>query len=151
CIDQLPLFGTLAREIAEHVGVPYRVAFLPAAMPLRTLFFVASWTWILGAFRMLLQQRSNADEFIDALVHADDVDKVRYLQLRGARAPGFMKPKMVTVVINHPNELARRRFVPILRHGRMFTFPQTFTSHLHEQSRAMKAWGLYHSRLLLEA
>jgi hypothetical protein len=151
CLDQLPVLGGLTRELADALGRPYEVRFLPAAWPLRVAFFIATWTWILGAFRLIIQQRGHADDFIEALVHAQDGERVRYLQMRGARAPGFMKPEMVSVVIAHRSELARRRFVPILQHGRMFTFPQTFISHLHEQSARMKAWGLFHSRRFIEA
>ncbi len=168
CIDQLPFFGSLSRRISEWFGYGYQVEFLRSAAPVRVLFLLATWTWILGVFRLVLQQSNDGKEFMQALIRVGEreeadkskngaADTIHYLQLRGSRAPGFMKPSMITAVISHPIELVRHLVVPILKHGRIFTFPQTFVFHLQQQnnrdgtpSRKMKLWGLYHSRDLVK-
>ncbi len=152
CLYQMPLIGGLAQLALERFGYEYQLAFVsgPEAIGFRVGIYIATGTWILGVFRLLMQQWADVDALCQALESSQDAGATMYLQMRAARAPGFMKRRMVQGAISHPDLIARRRYITTCYHARILTFPQSFIYHLSEQSEQNKEWGLRQSRLLLD-
>lgn len=157
CLHQMPLIGGIVQFALEQLDHDFQLAFAstPEAIGFRLGLYFATGTWIFGVFRLLMQQWVDVDALCQALESQDsqampDGKALTYLQMRAARAPGFMKRRMIRGAISHPVAIARRRYLTTCYYARILTFPQTFIFHLADQSEANKSWGLNRVKLLLE-
>ena len=152
CLYQMPVIGGLVELALERSGREYQLAFVsgPEALAFRVGLYIATGTWILGVFRLLMQQWADVDALCQALEESRDGGATKYLQMRAARAPGFMKRRMIRGAVSHADPIARHRYISTCYHAGILTFPQTFIHHLPEQNEENKSWGLNRSRLLLE-
>ena len=57
---------------------------------------------------------------------------------------------MIELALNHPEPIARRRYITIFYHAKVLTFPLTFIDNLEYQTEDNKEWGLRQSLLLLK-
>ena len=152
CLYQMPVIGGLIQLAFERLDFQYQLAFMPGAEAtgFRVGLYIATGTWILGVFRVLMQQWADVDALCRALERSKNDETIRYLQMRAARAPGFMKRRMVRGAVSHADPIARRRYITTCYHAGILTFPQTLIHHLPEQTDLNKEWGLRQSRRLLE-
>jgi hypothetical protein len=152
CLSQMPGIDKAIELVSEKLGLHYELSFTQGAQAtaFRAGLAIATGVWILGALRLVTQQWSDVDALCQALEKSKDDDTTRYLQMRAARAPGFMKRRMVRGAVSHADAIARRRYITTCYHAGVLTFPQTLIHHLADQTDANKDWGLRQARRLLE-
>jgi hypothetical protein len=152
CLHEMPIIGGVVQFAVERLRHDYQVVFAttPEALSFRIGLYIATGTWIVGVFRLLMQQWVDVDALCQALEESAGGEATTYLQMRAARAPGFMKRRMIHESVTHPDHVARRRYITSCYHAKTLTFPQTFIHHLGEQSEFNKDWGLNRVRLLIE-
>jgi hypothetical protein len=143
--------GGLQRVTLEKAGFSQStVDWSNDAFRLRLLLLVGTSTWYVGLFRLLYQQSGDVDDLLRAIEEATAEEPIRYLQMRAARAPGFIKRQMLGRALSHEDHVVRRRYITVFRRAPVLTFPRLFIARLQEQNKYNKLWVLRETRLTLQ-
>lgn len=105
-----------------------------------SLLYGAAAAWVLqrGATAMVLTQLEEADS-----------DDAHFLQLILSRAPQHIKVDLLAMAIDSAKPLAQLRAINVMRHLKVWTFPQTFLHNLDGFERKVRIGGLNQIREFL--
>ncbi len=103
---------------------------------------------IYGAIAAWIYQRSAVGMILSRLDEAHG-DEAHFLQLVLSRAPQHVKADLLALALDSGKTLAQPRAINIMRHLRVWTFPQTFLHNLGRLERSVKTLGLNQIRAFL--
>ncbi len=112
------------------------------------IIYAIGSTLLLGAATAWILQRITISAILSKLEDADS-DDAHYLQLILSRAPLHIKADLLALALDSGKPLAQLRAINVMRHLKVWTFPQTFLHHLEQFERKVKVAGLNQIREFL--
>lgn len=114
----------------------------------RGAIYLMGSTLLYGAAAAWIYQRSATGMILARLEEADG-DEVHFLQLILSRAPQHIKADLLVLALDTARPHVQLRAINVMRHLKVWTFPQTFLHNLDRFERKVKTTGLNQIREFL--